>query len=185
MVYWLAFEYFHLNWDLSWPWLTLGNVFADSHKIIQFYDVTGVLGGSIWVYVVNILAFLILKKKLLYPNKESIKTILSRPVFVAFLLVLIIPVVYSLIRYNSYVEKGEDVEVLVIQPNIDPYTEQYELSPLEAANKMLNLAASKITPETRLIVTPESMIQEYLWETQFDLSPSINRIVSFIIEIFG
>ena len=25
---WLSFEYLHLNWDLSWPWLTLGNVFA-------------------------------------------------------------------------------------------------------------------------------------------------------------
>src|ERR1700735_877040 len=23
-VYWLAFEYIHLNWQLSWPWLTLG-----------------------------------------------------------------------------------------------------------------------------------------------------------------
>src|ERR1700709_2730864 len=22
---WLGFEYWHLNWDLSWPWLTLGN----------------------------------------------------------------------------------------------------------------------------------------------------------------
>ena len=25
---WLGFEYLHLNWDLSWPWLTLGNIFS-------------------------------------------------------------------------------------------------------------------------------------------------------------
>ena len=28
-VLWLAFEYLHLNWDLTWSWLTLGNVFSD------------------------------------------------------------------------------------------------------------------------------------------------------------
>ena len=27
-VLWITWEYFHLDWDLSWPWLTLGNGFA-------------------------------------------------------------------------------------------------------------------------------------------------------------
>jgi apolipoprotein N-acyltransferase len=26
--FWVSFEYLHLNWDLTWPWLNLGNVFA-------------------------------------------------------------------------------------------------------------------------------------------------------------
>ncbi|MBW7936400.1 MAG: apolipoprotein N-acyltransferase, partial [Flavobacteriales bacterium] len=26
IAYWLAFEFLHLDWDLSWPWLMLGNV---------------------------------------------------------------------------------------------------------------------------------------------------------------
>ena len=25
---WIGFEYLHFNWDISWPWLTLGNVFS-------------------------------------------------------------------------------------------------------------------------------------------------------------
>ena len=34
-ILWLGFEFLHLNWDLSWPWLTLGNVFAiQSHWVI-------------------------------------------------------------------------------------------------------------------------------------------------------
>ena len=45
VLYWLAFEYLHLNWELSWTWLTLGNVFAATPRNVQWYEYTGVLGG--------------------------------------------------------------------------------------------------------------------------------------------
>ena len=38
-------EYMHLNWDLSWPWLTIGNVFAKYPIIVQWYEFTGFLVG--------------------------------------------------------------------------------------------------------------------------------------------
>ena len=50
-------EYLHLNWDLSWPWLTLGNVFANTTYFAQWYEYTGFLGGSFWVLIINILFF--------------------------------------------------------------------------------------------------------------------------------
>ena len=50
VVFFTAFEYFHFDWDLSWPWLTLGNVFAFQHEWVQFYEFTGVLGGSLWIW---------------------------------------------------------------------------------------------------------------------------------------
>src|ERR1700722_5021928 len=56
ILFWLSFEYFHLqNWGLSWPWLTLGNVFAAHPEWIPWYDVTGTSGGSLWILVVNVL----------------------------------------------------------------------------------------------------------------------------------
>jgi len=37
IVFWLCFEYIHLHdWGLSWPWLTLGNVFASHPQWIQW-----------------------------------------------------------------------------------------------------------------------------------------------------
>ncbi len=54
-VYWIAFERFHMHWDLSWPWLTLGNAFAGHTQWVQWYEVTGHLGGSIWVWAANLL----------------------------------------------------------------------------------------------------------------------------------
>ena len=57
IIYWLAFEYVHLNWEISWSWLTLGNAFAQYPSWIQWYEYTGVFGGSLWILGVNVLIF--------------------------------------------------------------------------------------------------------------------------------
>ena len=38
ITFWIAFEKFHLNWEFSWPWLNLGNVFSERINWIQWYD---------------------------------------------------------------------------------------------------------------------------------------------------
>jgi apolipoprotein N-acyltransferase len=55
--YWISFEYLHLNWDLNWPWLNLGNGFAGYYKWVQWYEFTGALGGTLWILVGNIIAY--------------------------------------------------------------------------------------------------------------------------------
>jgi len=54
---WLAFEKLHLEWDFSWTWLNLGNVFSEKIYWIQWYEYTGTFGGSLWVWIVNIWIF--------------------------------------------------------------------------------------------------------------------------------
>ena len=61
-IIWLAFEYLHLNWEMTWPWMSLGNVFAEQTSWIQWYEYTGVLGGSLWVLLINILVYFSLSK---------------------------------------------------------------------------------------------------------------------------
>jgi apolipoprotein N-acyltransferase len=63
ILFWLTFEYVHLNWELSWPWLTLGNVFASRPGWVQWYEFTGTSGGSLWVLLVNLLVFLLLRAR--------------------------------------------------------------------------------------------------------------------------
>ena len=53
----VAFEYLHLNWDLTWPWLTLGNVFASMPGMVQWYSITGTLGGTAWILLCNFLIY--------------------------------------------------------------------------------------------------------------------------------
>lgn len=49
VVMWLGFEWLHYNWDLSHPWSTFGNTFANYTSLIQWYEYTGALGGSLWI----------------------------------------------------------------------------------------------------------------------------------------
>ncbi len=52
--FWITYEFLHLNWDGTWPWLVIGNVFANNTSLIQWYEYTGHLGGTVWVLIVNI-----------------------------------------------------------------------------------------------------------------------------------
>ena len=52
--FWISFEYIHFHWDIEWPWLTLGNGFSNNIKMIQWYEYTGVFGGTLWVLIMNI-----------------------------------------------------------------------------------------------------------------------------------
>jgi apolipoprotein N-acyltransferase len=61
IVFWTYWEYFYLNAEISWPWLNLGNAFANDTGIIQWYEYTGTLGGTVWVLVSNVLLFGIIK----------------------------------------------------------------------------------------------------------------------------
>ena len=54
MFTWLAWEHAYFTWDVSWPWLVLGNSFATTIKNIQWFEFTGTLGGSMWILLTNI-----------------------------------------------------------------------------------------------------------------------------------
>ena len=117
---WICFEKFHLNWDFSWPWLNLGNVFSENIKIIQWYEYTGVFGGTLWVLISNFVSYNLLKKLI---NHENFK---SDTVYVS--VIILIPIIVSLIIYTNIDVEEEKIKTVIIQPNIDPYNEKFNRS---------------------------------------------------------
>jgi apolipoprotein N-acyltransferase len=93
---------------------------------------------------------------------------------------LFVPIIFSLFIYNRYQEKGNTIEVVAVQPNIDPYSEQYITPPLQILQKMLLLAEEKIDCNVNFVLFPESALQEYVWEDSFDVSPSVNVLRKFV-----
>lgn len=188
----LAFEYLHLNWQLNWPWLNLGNVFSHYYSWVQWYEWTGSAGGTAWVLASNILIYKALKffiqnRYYFKTNNNEItdsngKTIRQQlRIHVAkVILILLIPFIISKIIYKSYNEEGEDVEIVVVQPNLDPYSEEFTLTPSQIMNRNLDVAIPLITEKTRFLVSPESAIQEMIWLDKIDMSYSINRLRSVI-----
>ena len=115
--FWLCFEKFHLMWDFSWPWLNIGNVFSEKTEWIQWYEYTGSFGGTLWVLLTNILIYKVFLSTI-YNEKP-------RLLIVSVILVIIIPITISkIILYNLDLEE-EPIDVFIIQPNIDPYSEKY------------------------------------------------------------
>ncbi|HFB61710.1 MAG TPA: apolipoprotein N-acyltransferase, partial [Bacteroidetes bacterium] len=172
--YWISWEYFHMNWDLTWPWLTLGNVFAAKHTWIQWYEYTGVLGGSFWVILANILVFNVIHNFL---AKDRVRLVMNGGLLI---LLIAVPLSFSLYRYHHYRETGKPVQVVVVQPNVDPYTEEYNVPPARLLQRNLKLAAQKVNDSTGYVVFPESAIQENIWEGSLYRSQSIRTLRQFI-----
>ncbi len=174
--YWVAFEYLHLNWDLNWPWLNLGNGFATYYKWIQWYEYTGAIGGTAWVLVGNILVYKLICQCKIQNPKSKIqnlngkapvrysKFIIQYSIFI--LSWLLIPIFYSYYIYTTYSEKKQPVNFVVVQPNIDPYSEQYTLPPQTVIERIMTLTKPSIDSSTNFLVAPESAIQENMWENQ-------------------
>ncbi len=177
-VFWISFEYFHFHWDIEWPWLTLGNGFSNNIKIVQWFEYTGTLGGTLWILIVNVLLFRLIQNWL---DKKLFKQLLMPAGFL--ILILIIPITVSLYRYFSYTEKNDPKDIVVIQPNIDPYSERYDLqAENQKLEKFLRLAKSKTTDETDYIIGPETVFENprYWNEDNLQSNEQLHRLKEFL-----
>ena len=58
---WVAWEKAYCNIEISWPWLQLGNAFCYDTWMVQWYEYTGLLGGTVWILFTSLLTFLTLR----------------------------------------------------------------------------------------------------------------------------
>ena len=149
---WIAFEKFHLNWEFSWPWLNLGNAFSESTIFIQWYEYTGVFGGSLWVWIVNIGLFKAISKYNATNNKKALSLSIAKNI-----LIIAIPIIISLIILKTYTEGNEKINVVVIQPNVDPYTEKYNQENIDIAKGLVSQALEKVNNNTDYVIAPETV----------------------------
>lgn len=177
IVLWIGFEWLHYNWDLSHPWSSFGNVFANHVKLVQWYEYTGVLGGTLWLLIINILVFNLFKKITIL--NESIKSQFKSITMLA--IVLISPIVLSLIIYNNYTEQESPIEVVIVQPNIDPYTEKFGgMTEAEQVDRILSLAREKTTLNTDFVIAPETAIPRGCVESELEFNYAIIEIRRFL-----
>ena len=179
ILFFLAFENLHLTWQLNWPWLNIGNVFSHNHTWVQWYEFTGIAGGTIWVLLANILAYKCLRSTV---NSQQSTVNGQRSIvksLIYFLAVVLVPIIASKIMYHSYEEKGEEVEVVVAQPNIDPWNEEFRLSAAEILNRNFIVAEPLITENTRFVLSPESTIHDNIWLEKIKTNRSIKKIELF------
>ncbi|WP_224484530.1 apolipoprotein N-acyltransferase [Robertkochia aurantiaca] len=162
---WIAFEKFHLNWDFSWPWLNLGNVFSEYISWIQWYEYTGTFGGALWIWIINIGIFRTVVKARENKNRRVLTIGVARNV-----MGIAIPIILSMFLFYNYQPSEEKAEVIVVQPNIDPYTEKYDRSNVEYARLIDEMTRDAIDEETDYIVAPETVLAQNSSIDLFDSS---------------
>lgn len=148
---WVAFEYGHLHWELSWPWLTLGNAFATFPKVVQWYEFTGVLGGSVWILTLNY-----------FIAKYRFPTRIKEPVFSGYpllLSLLLLPILLSLVQYAGFEEKPRTVNFSIIQPNYEPHYEKFVIPSSIQARQVIQLMTEAVTDSTEYVLLPETVFE--------------------------
>lgn len=149
--FWVTYEFLHHNWDLAWPWLALGNGWANSTSVIQYISFTGIWGVSFWIIITAALVFQYLttkQKPLLYSGLT---------IFLIFPLLSVL----SLLSYQP--DKQNPVEVAIVQPNSDSYQDYGGLSSLdELVHKLLSLSGDAVTADTDVLIWPENALDANL-----------------------
>ena len=175
--YWMAFELLTYWWAIKWPWLNLGGVFSSKVSWIQWYEYTGVPGGTLWVLLVNILIANIIQ---FFKTKEA-KPILTS--IVLEVLILLLPILVSTRVYKNYEDKGVDTEVIVVQQNCDPWNEQFDNHYYdEVIQNNINLSRPLVSPQTRFIVSSESAIQEGIWLHEANKAKALNTLHDYVAQ---
>lgn len=172
--FYIALEYLQQTWDLAFPWMTLGNGLAGMHQLAQWYDYTGIYGGSLWILVSNILAF------------EAYKKFKSQTGYLRFrtagiwALVVIIPIGISLTKYFTAAQKGTPSNVVVVQPNIDPYQKLENIPPAEQIRILTHLSDSIGQTNTEYFIWPETAIPNYADEDKIRGNSDFINLQSFL-----
>jgi apolipoprotein N-acyltransferase len=173
--FWIAYEYLHQTWALAFPWMTLGNGFAVSHQYVQWYEYTGVYGGTVWIWVINILIFLF------YMSLSEAQTaVYRRKIVIAFFAFLVLPLGFSLTSYYSYQEQLNPSNVIVAQPNIDPYAKESDMPVYQQLSILTHQSDSLAQKNTEYFIWPETAIPQAIMEDNIRNSNSFMQVKQFL-----
>ena len=185
---WIAWERFYFDAEISWPWLVLGNSFARTTWAIQWYEMTGALGGSLWIWACNLGLF-----GLLVSLSDGSFFAWNRKARIAsatgYLAILIAPMIISGSigkQYRNSMEIPQQLEVLIIQPNIDPYN-KFEAMTQDQQNAILEEKMEQALKDRKgdstaaplLVLSPETFTRDIICG-DYPRSRTWRRFTSFL-----
>ncbi|HCC70552.1 MAG TPA: apolipoprotein N-acyltransferase [Bacteroidales bacterium] len=158
LIFWIIMEYINTRVSIFTPWLNLGNVLGNEIIFIQWYDITGVPGGTLWILLCNLAIFHGVYRK------DKTAGNLLKPVLI-FLSLFFIPSGISFAKYLKNIRNDDRSEIILVQPNIDPYKAKFSGYPFKMQlNDMLLSARKNINSETDWVILPETAIDDPFYE---------------------
>lgn len=174
---WIAWERFYLtSAQISWPWLVLGNSFARTTGWIQWYEFTGSLGGSLWIWAANLSLFgilMALAKGSWFRWNWKARTAAA----LGTLTVLVAPPVVS--RFLEPEPAEGSLDVAVIQPDIDPYNKFGGMTQEEQNFLLLSQITSSEYASGTLVIAPETFTNDVRTD-DIPASPTVSMFQGFV-----
>jgi apolipoprotein N-acyltransferase len=173
---WVGYEYTHMLSEWSFPWLTIANSQSYEHARMQFISVTGVLGLSFWIVLLNTLAYLFYSALAHRGEHRMPRGALFS--LAGFLLLYYLPAVYGWRVLSGAPETADGlrqeektITVGMIQANIDPW-EKWTQNGYISLERYLDMTAT-LTDTARkrkpdLVLWPETAVP-------YDLHGDLNR----------
>ncbi len=173
--FWIGYEYLHQSWDLAFPWMTLGNGFASTHQLVQWYEYTGVYGGTYWILVSNILVYETWRV-FRTADKPRVRWMWA----IRSAAHILIPTVISLVMYARYEEQVNPSNVVVVQPNIDPYGKWNTIPSTAQVRQLIRLSDSVGQANTEYFIWPETAIPDYTDEERIRENANFRAVQQFL-----
>lgn len=193
MVAWIAWERFYFDAEISWPWLVLGNSFARTTWAVQWYEYTGTLGGSLWIWLCNLSVFGLLVSASdgsMFRWNGKAKAAAACGIILLFAAPLTLSAIVGR-HYKDAMSEGEKLEVLIIQPNIDPYNKFQAMTQSQQNGILLSLAEKSLkdrkadsTAAPLLLVAPETFTGGVICG-EYQRSQTWNGFVRFLQDYPG
>jgi apolipoprotein N-acyltransferase len=159
---WLAIEILHDDWAFSFPWLNLGNAFAEVPHWVRWYAWTGPRGGTIWLLIANVVVWQLADGGTRRLRRVLLATVLG-PIVLS----------YAVGSWLDAQTPKASVRALVVQPNVDPYTQKFQTPDLQQARKWVELASAQADSAPGLLVLPETFLHEGIDEIYASNWPSL------------
>ncbi len=173
--YWIAFEYLQMYSQLSWPWLMLGNAYANNISLIQWYEFVGHFGGSIWVLIINLTIYEILRVYKIPSLRKKAKTYI-----IGLCIIILVPIGYSIVRFYTYKELYKPINVVIIQPNVDSYNEKFCTPVSTQIKKLTSIITVDSGFEPDYFIAPETAIPNGFFEKRISEEFAIKHLVEFL-----
>ena len=143
---WLATEWAYNSAEvMTFPWLLLGHGFSEDIWAVQWYEYTGIFGGTLWALCSNVAIF------------EAVRTRQPRRILLASAIV-IIPIIISLSLYWSYEPSERSVKISVVQPNVPCYDDEREAADMMDPTATVIELINEVPEESKFVLLPESSL---------------------------